>query len=67
MLRKAFEKGIMNIDTSLKIREIFVVARELKKKDIFSQETCRSQTVRYGTLKSLVLKEKGVSHLPHFL
>ena len=51
---------------SLKIVEILVVRRELKKKELFSQETYQSQNFRYETLKSPLLKKtKCVPHESH--
>ena len=55
---------------NLKIVEIFVVPRELKKMNSPPppppRETCHSQNFRYETLKSRLLKKLSVSHILHF-
>ena len=55
------------INRTLRLLEILVVPRELKKVNLFSQETYHSQNFRYETLKSPLLKKLSVSLLPRFV
>ena len=53
----------MNIHRKFENFEILVVPRELKKNELFSQETYHSQNFRYETLKSPLLTTlRCVSH-----
>ena len=57
----------MKKDRKLKIVEILVIPREFLKKELFSQESYHSQNFIYETLKSPLLKTRGMLHLPHFV